>query len=88
MVSKKILFNHPKGLHLRPATELCKIALKYSCAITLQVKNRTANVKSVLSVLGAGVRFEDEIEIYCNGEKEEEALRAVTVFLLQNSNFN
>ncbi len=88
MVSKEIVFHHLKGLHLRPASELCKIALEYPCTITFQVKNKTANVKSVLSVLGACVRYEDNMKIYCDGEKEEEALERIVSFLLEKNNFD
>jgi len=34
-----------------------------------------ANAKSVLSVLGACVKCGDEIELFCEGEDEEEALQ-------------
>ena len=36
-----------------------------------------ANAKSVLSVLGACVKCGDEIEIFCDGEDEEAALKAM-----------
>lgn len=35
----------------------------------------TANAKSVLSVLGACIKSGDEINIICEGEDEETALR-------------
>ena len=35
----------------------------------------TANAKSVLSVLGACIKSGDEINIICEGDDEEEALR-------------
>ena len=35
----------------------------------------TSNAKSVLSVLGACVKSGDEIELICEGEDEEEALK-------------
>lgn len=88
MVSKKIVFQHEKGLHLRPASELCKIALEYPCAIRFQSKNKTANAKSVLSVLAACVRYGDEIEVFCDGDKEEEALDTIMSFLMENHNFD
>ena len=36
-----------------------------------------ANAKSVLSVLGACVKSGDEIELICDGEDEEEAMKAM-----------
>ena len=40
-------------------------------------KDGSANAKSVLSVLGAGVKTDDEIEITCEGIDEQEALDAI-----------
>lgn len=81
MISKKMIFRQEQGLHLRPATELCKIAMEYPCTITLQSKHKTANAKSVLNVLAACIRCGDEMEIFCDGEKEEEALERIVSFL-------
>ena len=49
----------------------------YKSHISLVYGNTTANAKSVLSVLGAGVRAGDEIVIQCEGEDEQEALEAM-----------
>jgi len=83
MVSQKVKVNNPSGLHLRPAGNLCKEALKYKSRIDLVFKNSEANAKSVLSVLGACVKSGDEIEFRCTGADEKEALKAV-VSLTEN----
>lgn len=77
MVSQKVVIKNPTGLHLRPAGELCKEAVKYQSSITFEFKGGTANAKSVLSVLGACIKSGDAIEFVCEGEDEEEALKAV-----------
>ena len=64
MVSGKVTVKNPTGLHLRPAGTLCKQAMQFK-----------SNAKSVLSVLGACVKCGDEIELFCEGEDEEEALQ-------------
>ncbi len=79
MVSQKIVIKNPTGLHLRPAGILCKEAMNFKSLITFQYRGNTANAKSVLSVLGACIKCGDEIELVCEGEDEEEALR----FLVQ-----
>ena len=61
MVSRKVTVTNPTGLHLRPAGNLCKEAMKYKSMITFQFRDTTANAKSVLSVLGACVKSGDEI---------------------------
>ena len=77
MVSKKVTVNNPTGLHLRPAGNLCKEAMKYKSMIKFQFRETTANAKSVLSVLGACVKSGDEITLVCEGEDEQEALDAL-----------
>lgn len=77
MVSKKVTIHNPSGLHLRPAGVLCKEAMKYKSLITFTFGNTTANAKSVLSVLGACVKSNDEIELVCEGEDEQRALEAL-----------
>jgi len=75
MVCKKVTVKNPTGLHLRPAGLFCKTAMRFKSKITFQIKDSTANAKSVLSVLGACVKSGDEIELICEGEDEEEALK-------------
>lgn len=78
MVRQKVVIKNPTGLHLRPAGNLCKEAIKYKSLITFTFRDSTANAKSVLSVLGACVKCGDEIELICDGLDEEEALTALT----------
>ncbi len=78
MVSRKVTVTNPTGLHLRPAGNLCREAMKYKSMITFQFRDTTANAKSVLSVLGACVKSGDEITLICEGEDEQEALDALT----------
>ena len=77
MVSQKVVIKNPTGLHLRPAGILCKEAMQFKSLITFTFRDSTANAKSVLSVLGACVKCGDEIELTCEGEDEEEALKAL-----------
>ena len=77
MVSQKVVIKNPTGLHLRPAGILCKEAMQYKARSTFRYRDNTANAKSVLSVLGACIKCGDEIEFVCEGEDEEEALKAL-----------
>ncbi|MDE6056087.1 MAG: HPr family phosphocarrier protein [Lachnospiraceae bacterium] len=74
MVSQKVVIKNPTGLHLRPAGILCKEAMEFNSLITFTFRGNTANAKSVLSVLGACIKCGDEIEVFCEGSDEEEAL--------------
>ena len=81
MVSATTVIKNPSGLHLRPAGILCKEALLYKSKISFKIRTTTANAKSVLSVLGACVKGGDEIELVCEGEDEEEALKHLVYIL-------
>ncbi|MEZ3478737.1 MAG: HPr family phosphocarrier protein [Lachnospiraceae bacterium] len=77
MVGQKVVIKNPTGLHLRPAGILCKEAMQFSSHITFTFRGNTANAKSVLSVLGACIKSGDEIELFCEGSDENEALAAM-----------
>ena len=77
MVKQKVVIKNPTGLHLRPAGILCKEAMQFKSHITFTYRDSTANAKSVLSVLGAGVKCGDEVEFVCEGDDEEQALASL-----------
>ena len=77
MVNAVTVIKNPSGLHLRPAGDLCKEALRYKSKISFKIRTTTANAKSVLSVLGACVKSGDEIEFVCDGPDEKDALEAM-----------
>ena len=75
MVKQRVTITNPTGLHLRPAGIFCNTASYFKCKVTFEYDNTIANAKSVLSVLGACIKKGDEIELICEGEGEEEALK-------------
>lgn len=77
MVSEKIIVKNELGIHLRPASLISKSAIEYHSKISLKAGYATVNAKSVLGILGACVKQNDEIEIICEGKDEKEALRAI-----------
>lgn len=81
MVSQKLRITNPTGLHLRPAGNLCREAMKFKSSITFEYDGNIANAKSVLSVLGACIKSGDEITLICEGEDEAEALAYLAEFV-------
>ena len=77
MVSEEIKVINPSGLHLRPAGNLCKEALRYDSKINIIFGDATANAKSVLSVLATCVKYGDTVTITCEGRDEKEAMEAL-----------
>ncbi|MCM1283717.1 MAG: HPr family phosphocarrier protein [Muribaculaceae bacterium] len=81
MVSEDVKITNPTGLHLRPAGNLCKEAMKFRCKVTFEYSGNIANAKSVLSVLGACIKSGDKITLVCEGEDEKEALKTLVAFI-------
>ena len=78
MVKEKVLVKNPIGVHLRPAGDIAEAAIKYKkCEVYLSSGGRTVNGKSLLSILSLGIKQNTEFEVICDGEDEEEALRAI-----------
>jgi len=77
MVSQKVVIKNPTGLHLRPAGQLCKEAIRFKSVIKFKFHGTMANAKSVLSVLGACVKCGNEVEFICEGEDEKLALETI-----------
>ena len=51
--------------------------MQFKSLITFNFRGGTANAKSVLSVLGACIKSGTEIELVCEGEDEEIALKTL-----------
>lgn len=78
MIRQRVTITNPTGLHLRPAGTFCNMASRFKCRVTFEYgENTSANAKSVLSVLGACIKKGDSIDLVCDGEDEEEAMKAM-----------
>lgn len=77
MVRKTVTIKNPAGLYLNFAGVLCKEAMDYKSKINMIYGDTTINVKSILNVLGSNIRFNDSVEVICDGSDEQEALSAI-----------
>lgn len=79
MVSRTMVIKGKNGLHLRPAGRISETALRFQSEILLEYNGglSTANARSVLSLLAAGLQDGDEVVLCCKGCDEKEALDEV-----------
>ena len=77
MLSKVVTVVNPSGLHLRPAGVLSQTAMKYQCSIIIECGEKKVVAKSVLNVMGAGIKQGTEVTGICDGVDEEAALQDV-----------
>ncbi|PSR32555.1 MAG: HPr family phosphocarrier protein [Sulfobacillus benefaciens] len=81
MLKHTVTLTNPSGLHARPAAVLVATAKAYVAQITLQYGDKTANAKSILSVLSLGAAQGSQIDIVIDGSDEVAAADALgTIF--------
>lgn len=74
MVSQKVVIKNEQGLHMRPAGVFAKGMAKFASDVKINFNGKTTNGKSLLNIIGAGIKCNSEIEIVCEGADEAEAL--------------
>ena len=74
MVKDKIIVGNPHGLHARPAACFAKIVKKYASKVVVVNDGNEFEIKGIMSVLGAGIKYQSELELVCEGADEQEAL--------------
>lgn len=72
------------GLHARPASLLIQAARAYRSEIVIQKGEKTANPKSLMSVLALNVNRNDQIIVTAEGEDEVEAIAGLEAFVREN----
>ena len=72
-----VIVNSECGLHARPASMLVSTALKFSSSILIKKNDKTANCKSILSILSIGASNGDSLEIVIEGQDEADAFNTI-----------
>lgn len=82
-------FPLPNGLHARPASHLQSVAKRFAADVILRVESRddrasrSANAKSVLSLVGADVRLDDVVVLVATGADEAGAMAELRRFVAE-----
>jgi phosphocarrier protein HPr len=81
LMQHEVVIDHLLGLHARPACRLVELTRTFPCSIYLEIAGKRFSAKSVVNILLAGVKYGDTVTVISEGEREEEAIEAITVFL-------
>lgn len=82
MLTRKVKIQNPSGLQLDGAGAFCQAAMSFNSKVHFMYRGENeANAKSVLSILGAGIRSGETIELVCDGDDEAEAVEAIANLL-------
>lgn len=78
MVSKIVVIKNATGLHARPATLISKKASQFKCEVSVELKGKKANIKSLIGILSLGAVKGDSLKIITSGLDEVTALDEVS----------
>jgi len=74
LVRQELTITNPTGFHARPAALLVARAGKSKSSVTIIHNDKKVNAKSMLNLLGAGIRQGATITLLVEGEDEAETL--------------
>lgn len=74
MLKEQMVVKNSTGLHARPVTALVKLAGRYKSLIELVYNDKASKLKSMMGLLGAGVKGGSTVKIICDGEDEQAAM--------------
>lgn len=77
MTERIIEVKIPYGLHLRPASKLADVILRFKVKGIIQYKNSEINIGSVLNMVAAGIRNGEKITVWCKGSTQEQEIAAL-----------
>lgn len=81
MLSKKIVIKDELGMHMRPASLLAKMAAKYQSSIKLMFNGKAFDCKSLMLLMTACIKCNNEVELVVEGPDEEAAFAEISAFL-------
>lgn len=85
MTTCRVIVPWEKGLHLRAATKLVRLAQTFHSSIRIHhCDGQVANLRSIISVISLCAVMGSALDIEITGDDEKEAARAVEqVFLVE-----
>ena len=80
LIRNHLLMRNPHGITLRAATDLCRIAKKYSAQVTLLADNSSADVSSAFRLMRLHLKAGDDVVVSATGKDANQALNAICTF--------
>jgi phosphocarrier protein HPr len=78
----KVMIKNSLGLHLRPASQLVKLASQYTdCEVMLSKDGQVINAKSIMGVIMLAAEQGSELIIEAHGEGSEGAVSAIVTMV-------
>lgn len=81
MLVKKAIIKNKQGLHVRAAGVFSNAMSKYNSDVYIVVNEHYINGKSIMHIIGAALKYDQEIQIECSGDDEEQALKEAVMII-------
>ena len=85
MYIEKVILELETGLHARPASELVKVASRYSSEIKLIKDGEEFNAKSIMGLLSISATKGDIFTIQAEGKDAKEAVEGIKYIICRKT---
>lgn len=84
MVHRSYKVTDEAGLHARPASLLCQLAMAHDGDVNIVYKDKTSTLKSIMIIMSLGIPCGAEFEIQVDGDGKETMLEEMTALLKEH----
>ena len=81
MIKTTVTISNKLGLHARASAKLTKLASGFPCQVHMSRNDRRVNAKSIMGVMMLAAGIGTDVEVECDGDREEEALKALVALI-------
>ena len=84
MIYKEIVIKNSEGLKAKAAANFVQVANQFDSQILIEFTNKKINAKSIMGLLSLGVKQNESIYVFANGNDESEAVEALAELAEKN----
>jgi len=81
MIKTTVTISNKLGLHARASAKLTKLASGYPCQVFMSRNDRRVNAKSIMGVMMLAAGLGSSVELECDGEREDDAMKALIALI-------
>ena len=74
-----------EGMHARPASVLTKAVIKYQGRAEIMFKGKKASIKSIIGIMGLGIKQGETFELEIDGAGEADLLAELIKIMKDNN---
>ena len=81
MIKTTVTISNKLGLHARASAKLTKLASSFPCEVFMSRNDRRVNAKSIMGVMMLAAGLGSSVELECEGEREDDAMKALVALI-------